>query len=57
MLSMHQGDAMDVGGAKERDKSEDAAGYALATSLWGRFALAGMGLLSLTPRGVRLPSA
>jgi hypothetical protein len=54
---MHQGDAMDVGGTKERDKSEDAAGYALATSLWGRFALADMGLLGLTPRGVRLPSA
>ncbi|WP_207783509.1 hypothetical protein, partial [Methylosinus sp. RM1] len=40
---MHQGDAMDLGGTKERDKSEDAASYALATSLWGRFALADMG--------------
>lgn len=48
---------MDVGGTKERDKSEDATSYALAISLWGRFALADMGLLSLTPRGVRLPSA
>ncbi|BBU64013.1 hypothetical protein MSC49_39480 (plasmid) [Methylosinus sp. C49] len=34
---------MDLGGTKERDKSEDAASYALATSLWGRFALADMG--------------
>ena len=48
---------MRLRGAKERDRSEDAADYALATSLWGRFALADMGLLGLTPRGVRLPSA
>lgn len=48
---------MRVGGAKEHDSSEDAAGYALATSLGARFALADMGLLSLTPRGVRSPSA
>lgn len=48
---------MRVGGTKERDKSEDAADYALATSLQGRFALADMGLLSLTPRCVRSPSA
>jgi hypothetical protein len=48
---------MRVGGAKEHDSSEDADDYALATLLWGRFVLADIGLLGVTPRGVRLPSA
>jgi hypothetical protein len=48
---------MRVRGAKERDRSEDAADYALATPLWGRFVLADMGLLGVTPRSVRSPSA